>query len=460
MEQPKLLAVRRKWFKAVVGLVVVGLVVLAGLAYGRSRRPEPTAPWLVGLEPADRATVGSIAPVTVRLRATRSAEEVQQAVTFTPTVAGQWHAEEQGRVWRFVPAPPGWPKGGTVQVHLAPPLVTTAETHLFHIRPLLLAYLWPQAATAQVYALEPHASATEQRALTQAPRGVAAFAVAPSGERLVYSAYNEQGGADVWLMDLTRDTVEMIVRCGPDFCDQPRLARDGRLAWVREPRRGPRRIEVWDPRRALRWAPESQGETYGPLWSATGWLAYYDAADRAYHLRSPDGHEILRVPNETGEHAAWGPQGQNFYHVELYEVPAEITDIADPRWSAHVLRFDLARQTQTDLTHDWHWEDALPAPDPTGRYLAFARKDLRIAAWTPGRQAWLYDLQTGTARPLSQDAAYNHLDFAWSPDGQILVYVRTPQLDLSASPELWLYDMRTHTASRLLEGAYAPQWIP
>ncbi len=451
---------RRRWL---AWLLALGLVAVA-VAYGgwrwaaRARQPR-----LVDWSPAAGAVLEpSEAALTLRLSAPAEAAVVQQAVHFDPPLPGRWQADAQGQVWRFVPPAEGWPRGRPLRVQVGPPLAEPAVDRTFRVRPTWVAYLWPQAAPAQVYALDPAQGVDAgQRALTRAPRGVVAFAVAAEDGGLVFSAVNAQGGADLWFGPWSDPAAARVwVACGPDWCTDPQVGPDGWVAFVREPRQGPARVEVASLRREAHLEPPAQGATRGPRWSLTGVLAYYDTAAAAYRLWTPAEGSVGRVPNETGEHAAWGAAGRVFYHVELLEVPPTEPDIPDPRLSAHLLAYDRTTRRTTDLTAAWHWEDATPAADPTGRYLAFGRKNLRPEAWTPGRQLWLYDLTRAAAYPLTDAAAYNHLDFAWAPDGRTLAYVRTHQLDLSAAPELWLYDLGSRRHTLLLEGAYAPQWIP
>ena len=453
------LASRRSWREGfvAVGLAVLLLTAMAVLYFRRGGRQRPE---LLALSPQPDTPLWSrLDPLTLSLSAAADQATVQQAVRFTPAVGGRWRASDDGRVWHFTPAPPGWPRHQSVRLTVGPPLADPPQTFTFRVRPVLLAYLWPHAGPAQVYALDP-AAPQSHRALTRSPTPVLSFAVEPHGRAVVYSAANEQGGADLWWRSLPAGQARVLVACETALCDQPRWAPDGRLAFQREPRQGPRQVLVGDPQ-AARWTEvPAQGDAYGPLWSAQAMLAYYDQGVSAYRLwHAPEG-VVAQVPNATGEHAAWAADGQAFFHVELLEVPDQVPDIPDPRLSAHLLRYDLATGRTTDLTRAWHWEDASPAPDPTGRYLAFARKDLRPEAWAPGRQLWLYDLEAGRARALTHAPAYNHLGFTWEPNGARLAYVRTPQLALSAAPELWLYTPATDTHTLLREGAYAPQWLP
>jgi Tol biopolymer transport system component len=105
-------------------------------------------------------------------------------------------------------------------------------------------------------------------------------------------------------------------------------------------------------------------------------------------------------------------------------------------------------------------EDTLPVFSPDGERLAFARKYLNQDEWTPGRQLWLMDMDGGNARSLTREPSYNHYDFAWSPLGNQLAFVRFNQTTMTEPPELWLVNDDGSQARLLVIGGYAPQWIP
>jgi Tol biopolymer transport system component len=125
-----------------------------------------------------------------------------------------------------------------------------------------------------------------------------------------------------------------------------------------------------------------------------------------------------------------------------------------------LLLHDWQTNTTRDLTQQEGIEDAAPAFAPDGASLAFARKYLDPQRWTPGRQLWLMRLAENVARPLTADPVYHHFDFAWSPDGGWLAYVRFNQTALTEPPEIWITQPLTGQTNLIIRGGYAPQWIP
>jgi Tol biopolymer transport system component len=131
-----------------------------------------------------------------------------------------------------------------------------------------------------------------------------------------------------------------------------------------------------------------------------------------------------------------------------------------------LLVYELARLENngkaptTDLTQAIELEDSSPVYSPDGALIAFARRYLDSTRWTPGKQLWLMRSDGSEAHPLTQSGDYNHHDFAWSPDGKRLAYIRFNQTILTEPAELWLINADGSHPIELVKGGYSPQWIP
>jgi dipeptidyl aminopeptidase/acylaminoacyl peptidase len=113
-----------------------------------------------------------------------------------------------------------------------------------------------------------------------------------------------------------------------------------------------------------------------------------------------------------------------------------------------------------DLSQGNFLEDLNPSFAPQGLSLAFSRKSLDPAEWSPGRQLWLLDLEDNQAKTLTTAVDFHHTSFAWHPDGNRLAYVRYNQAKLSDPPEIWLINRDGSENLRLIINAFAPSWIP
>jgi Tol biopolymer transport system component len=120
----------------------------------------------------------------------------------------------------------------------------------------------------------------------------------------------------------------------------------------------------------------------------------------------------------------------------------------------------LRENTLLDLSRGKYPEDLNPSFAPAGLKLAYSHKSLDPALWTPGREMWVLNINTGDNTQLSEVIDYQHTSFAWHPDGNTLAYVRYNQAALSDPPEIWLIDVNSANPLRLIINGFQPGWIP
>jgi Tol biopolymer transport system component len=173
--------------------------------------------------------------------------------------------------------------------------------------------------------------------------------------------------------------------------------------------------------------------------------------------------EREKFPNQTGQQGAWHPDGSAFLAPEIRYLNANVSpelsnleSLAD----SHLILFHMDGGQQEDLTPGEGIEDAVPVYSPDGEFLVFARKYLDVPRWTPGRQLWIARADSRESRALTEAPLYNHYDFAWGPTSDQLAFVRFNQSTLNEPPEIWIFDLPTSQARRLLQGGYKPLWIP
>lgn len=437
-----------------------------------------SAPRLLGISPAPGSTEVPVgAPLRLNFSQPLRNESLQEHLKIEPPRAGAFRWE--GNTLVFTPDQQ-WPGGVMITVTLEagvraagwPGLPTWQEMHWsFRTSQTLLAYLWPAGSPSDLYALDPVSGEIQQ---WTEEGDILDFSASQDGTYLYISRQNRQGGSDILRLDrLTVTTqpgaaAEMLVACPDALCRSPQPSPDGRwLAYERAPLEAdPPTTQVWllpldggEPRLA----GDGSHRTSQPAWAQPEWLAYYDRDENAYLLSNLESGARWRLPNQTGEAASWEAQGRAFVVAEiLFETGGMLPDYA----SSHLMRFDLPSESipgeplAHDLTQDVALEDASPVYAPDGSQIAFARKYLDLARWSPGRQLWVMSADGKQARQLTDEPLYNHYDFAWSTDGTQIAYVRFHQTALTLPPELWIINADGSNPIQLVIGGYAPQWIP
>ena len=338
--------------------------------------------------------------------------------------------------------------------HLHLPLLRPA-LHQLQVSPYLLAYLWPADEDSDLYLLNPENG--ESRRLIAHPNDIQDYVVHPDGLTLYFSAISTEGEGRIYAYDRLQDTYNSLINCGNGACQGLGISPDGNYLLYEHLPAGPsdspgvRLYSFTDGQSRLVGDPEHHLEN--PLWSIPDWFSVYDRTAEAFLLFNNQTGVQLSQANQTGGSGTWSPQGPSFVMTEIY-------NIADTLATRHLLRYHLGEDALMDLTVSNTLEDANPVYAPSGAYLAFGRKSLDPAQWTPGRQLWIREASGGEGYPLTGDVDYNHTAFTWHPSELELVYVRYNQAELAEPPEIWITARDGRERYRLLINGHSPQWIP
>lgn len=448
------------------------------------------APRLIEVQPADGSADAPVGSVLV-LRFSRSMQtsEVESRITIEPDTGGEFFW--QGTVLTYTPDDP-WPAGTEVSVRLEPgarpagfpPLrLRFGKEWRFTIRQPRLAFLTPASGPANI--LMRDLAAGTDAFLTDFDSGVDDFCLGPDGRVIFISAIHPDGGSDIYRLNLapplglsaaeiqamdSAANPSIIVGCAPAICRSPALSPNGEfLAYERvEPPQVGRedRPQVWIQPLNGQGGAHPVGDPSDslsmPVWSPEGRLTVFSSNNEAFIVFDASGVEQARFPNETGQPGDWQSGGEAFIAPEIIFTDANISPALQLERLAdsHLMLYRFPEGEPADLTGVEGIEDISPRVSPDGRSLAFARKFLDARRWTPGRQLWLMDLVTRAARSLTDDRDYTHYDFAWSPDGRRLAFVRFNQSLLTEPPEIWVLDLYSGERSRVFQGGYSPVWIP
>jgi len=360
----------------------------------------------------------------------------------------------------------------------------------FSVRQPRLLYLFPAKGPSNLYQLNPETGKSEP--VTNVLDGVLGFDASQNGRWIIYSVRDGQKGSVVYRKKLLSSAQtlqpeseseglafgEVILDCPEALCSTVAISPEGDfLAYERIPLPGsgqPAYPQVWivtlppseestddNPKPVL--AGQLDHQTIQPAWSSDGFLAFYDSTSAAFNFLDWVGNNQVSFPNQTGEPGDWSPDGRSFVVPEIFfldtNISPELSNL-ERFADSHLIQYNIQSGVSQDLTAVEGIEDTSPVFSGDGFQLAFARKYLEAKKWTPGRQIWLMDTVSHQAKQLTNDPIFNHFDFAWSPSGKKLAYVKFNQSSLTEPPEIWILDLVSNQTSRLIVDGYAPAWIP
>jgi Tol biopolymer transport system component len=437
------------------GVLIAIALVVAGLLTGWQLSPR-----VADVLPPEGELQGR-QPVTILFNRAMDPESVEESLLITPDYEGEINWSNGFKELTFTPRKI-WPSGSSVSISLGRGSHSKLKipswqevTFSWSVSPTSLVYLWPADGNSNLYKTNPLNG--ENQALTNHPEGILDYSISPDSEQIYYSISGQNGGSKINSLDLQSLDTSLVLDCEESLCAMPQLSFDGEwLAYEMINREN----GVQPGIRVLNLDNQSEQDLglsseylESPLWSVSGWLSYYNQTAKGYQFWNPETDITRFLPNETGGFGTWSADGRYF-------LSSEILFVGDTLAPRHLQLYDLVEETIQDLSLGDYLEDMNPSFSTRGLTFAFGRKSLNPQDWTPGRQLWVMDLETGESTPLTESIDYQHTAFSWHPDGKQLAFVRYNQATLSEAPEIWLIDTTSTVAMRLIINGFAPGWIP
>lgn len=409
-------------------------------------------------------TVGPFGPLTLVFSEPVDEFLVIDNLYTEPEVEGTFTSVD-AKTLQFVPSEPFEPDI-TYELGLsAGPLtkegvvLKKSKSWKFRVRSPLVAYLVVDANRSRLWTVDPETGKTNP--LTDDSFKIFDFDTARNGEFVIFSAFNNQQGIDLWRVNRTGANPVLLLQCGPDRCSVPAISPDGgSVAYVREGANPSPNLQFGSPRiwllniEAKKDAPlyeDKQILGYKPVWSPDGtYIASFDGLSNQIHLLNLMTSEHLILPSQKGSPVTWSGDGSTFVYMDIK------TNENGPRtW---VRAADLVTGETTTLfgekdDRDYYYNSL--AWSPVEDVLVIG---LRLEENSSAEALWSIDPAKREGPTIASQPDYVYNTPAWDPWGKSLVF---QQFNLRGAykPEIDLWKPGMQAPKVIAEGIMS-HWLP
>lgn len=434
--------------------IIIGIVILVGERAGIQVRVDL---------PKD-GIIGSFEAVTFTFPEKISTEIASDLISIDPIHEGYLSAVDDYSV-RFIPLKP-YEQDVTYTFKVSPGEInsTTREVKKpqswqVHVREPRVAYVVSEAGQSSIWSMTKLGSNVKR--LTDETIKVISFDVAQSGDFIVFSSANQNGGIDLWRVSREGGDASMLLDCGLDRCTTPVIAPgDKRIAYSREAA-GPNpdlpfgspRIWVVDLESGADQAIyEDQSILgYNPSWSPdANRLASFDGlADFIHMIDFKTGDQFL-FPSTTGGPVTWSPDSNQFLYTTFTQT--------EEGGRTQIKLADLTTNETITLigekdTYDYAYYSVAWSPLAERAVLS-----LRADEEKPTQVLWVFDPNLLDGIIVANDPEYTYNSPQWDPWGNALLFQQF-KLKGQYRPEIGLWQEGTIQSEVIAEGIL-PQWLP
>lgn len=438
----------RKWWIWIV-ISITALALLAAVLWV-ALRPE-----VLFVYPPEGERISPVDGVQIEFSRNMNTDSVEASLQVEPAtpVAYEW----QENSLTILPEL-RWQAGEEIEVFLSGDarsrlgLSVKERSWSYSVEGALVVYLWPNNEPANLYALDLESGETRQ--LTQFPEGLNDYSVHPEGLGIYYCRASEPGSGQVGYWDRKTGSTQPVVNLQQP-CTHLEISPGGtQLAYGSIPGGGVSLLPLIDGGRISR-VPVAK--VFDFTWRTEESLSLLSTVDDMLWLYATGSQRLISIPSISENIGNWSPDGDTYITNELIDIS---TDFVPAGVASHLVTYSIGDQVWTDLTPEPALEDHEPVFSPGGETIAFTRKSLEEDEWTLGRQIWRMRADGSAAQQLTDlpDIIHNNLNF--SPDGDILIFLRFDQQSITDPPELWMMELDDREQTRLVIGAYRPGWLP
>lgn len=320
-------------------------------------------------------------------------------------------------------------------------------------------YLVLQDIGGDLWRYETETGSTFQ--LTDTGGSVFDFAVDRTGDWIIYSQVNPQGGSDLWLIDREGTETSMIVDCDLDHCNQPAWTPDGEwIAYSREefsledtlhqPARVWTLFTQTKETNRLYENPDAFG--HSPSFSPDGkHLATYNTNQNAIRILNLETSQESVIPSALLGVGEWSPDGKKMMYTDL------VPSVLEPNVGVYIANLETQQVDHAFGEFIPDTDFSPPRWSPDGNWVAFGTRPVGGGI---AKAIWIINLAGDAPIQVSDDPTATFTNYRWDPWGEQLVFQRFPISGPNLQVSLWLWDHTTGETRLLVENGARPEWLP
>lgn len=369
------------------------------------------------------------------------------------------------RTIQFVPIRPY--ELGVVYRLMISPEILTVDNHVlkreqsweFTVRDPLVVYLVTNASQSSIWSMDLDKNPPQQ--LTDESIKVISFDAAQTGEFIIFTAGNTQGGVDLWQVSRAGSDASVLLNCGLDRCTTPVISPNGlRVAYSRESAGPTPDLPFGSPRI---WVLDIQGGQnspvyedqqvlgYNPTWSPdSNKLTSFDGlADRINVIDLKEGKQYAFSSN-TGGPVTWSPDSNQMLFTDIEQTENGL------RTQVHLVDISLNEsQTLIGVNDD---------RDYSYYSLAWSSLEdravlgLRAGEDRPSQILWLFNPAMLEGIVIADQEEYTYNSPQWNPWGNAILFQQF-KLRGAFNPEIGLWQTGFDEPIILTQGLM-PHWLP
>ena len=300
--------------------------------------------------------------------------------------------------------------------------------------------------------------------ITQSDGRILNYAVSSNGEWIIFSARNDDFGADLWMVERDGSGQRLLLDCGGDRCGAADWSPvSNEVAYTREaaglkPEGAKGAPRIWMLNLdSLETAPlfdDDQKIGYGPNWSPDGkWLSIWDGAGGGVTVVNRQSGETFLLGSSSGDTGCWSADSSALYYANLV--------VGESSFHNVVLKADIANRTiETVLGGNLEGEGMSYDNPECHPFLNQVAASIQPNTKIPGKYLTLYNMENMGETPIMNDMTKFGSHYSWNPGGEYFLFQMSVVSHNEEDYEIWVRDIASGQNQLVLSGARSPAWLP